>query len=57
MRKIYCPYCGKILSEYCNCEEEIERERIELIEELEESQKKSGFYAFQDLISMYRSER
>lgn len=57
MRKIYCPYCGKPLSEYCNCEEEIESERMELIEELEERQEKSGFYTFQDLIAMYRSER
>lgn len=57
MKKLYCPYCGAPLSECCNCEEEIENERIEFIEELEERQEKSGFYAFQDLIEMYRNER
>lgn len=57
MKKIYCQYCGMPLSEHCNCEEEIESERIELIEELEEYQEQSGFYAFQDLMEMYRSER
>lgn len=29
----------------------------ELIEELEERQHKSGFYAFQDMMELYRSER
>ena len=57
MKKLYCPYCGELLEENCNCEYEVEKERNEIIEELEERQEKSGFYAFQDILEMYRSER
>jgi len=37
--------------------EDMERSHQELIDELEERQHNSGFYAFQDLIEMYRNER
>lgn len=57
MKKLYCPYCGAPLDENCGCEYEAECERQELIEELEERQYQSGFYAFQDMLEMYRSER
>lgn len=57
MEKIFCPYCGKLLIENCYCEEEAAEEREYLIEEIEERQHKSGFYAFQDLMDMYRRER
>lgn len=54
-----------MLDEYGDDEEidinEIMRARYEerqaLIEEIEERQHKSGFYAQQDLIDMYRKER
>ena len=57
MKKQYCPYCGNPLENGCHCEEEAEREHEERIEELEERQHASGFYAFQDLLEMYKSER
>lgn len=57
MKKQFCPYCGLPLSEGCDCERE-EAERAEqLIDELEERQRESGFYAFQDLMEMRRRER
>lgn len=54
-----------VLSYYEDDEEidiaEIEREsclrHVELINELEERQHATGFYAFQDLMDMYRRER
>ena len=36
---------------------EIERQRMEFIEELEERQHQSGFYAFQDMMEMRRREQ
>ena len=57
MEKLYCPYCGALLSEGCDCEIEAEMERECIIEDLEERQHQSGFYAFQDLMDTYRFER
>lgn len=61
MEKRFCPYCGELLTEGCYCEIEAARfeaeEREYLLEEIEERQHQSGFYAFQDLIDMYRMER
>lgn len=61
MEKRYCPYCGEPLVKGCNCEYEALKEEYEqrerLIEDVEERQHQSGFYAFQDLIDMYKRER
>ena len=57
MTKIFCPYCGEPLVNNCNCEIEAAIEEEELRERVEERQHDSGFYAFQDLIDMYRRER
>lgn len=57
MKKEYCPYCGDLLEHGCNCEREAAEYEEERIEELEERQHQSGFYAFQDLMEMYRNER
>ena len=57
MKKLYCPYCGELLSNHCECEREAAEELERMIEEQEEYQDKSGFYAFQDLMEMYRNER
>lgn len=57
MTKIFCPYCGEPLVNNCNCEIEAAMEEEELRERVEERQHDSGFYAFQDLIDMYRKER
>ena len=57
MKKLYCPYCGELLSNNCECGREAAEERERMIEEQEEYQHNSGFYAFQELIEMYRNER
>ena len=61
LRPRFCPYCGTSLEYGYNCENrceaEAEEERERIIEELEERQHQSGFYVFQDLMEMYRSER
>ena len=57
MRKLYCPYCGELIENGCNCEAEAAESEEEFIEQLEERQHKNGFYAFQDMIEMYRNER
>lgn len=57
MKKLYCPYCGELLENGCDCEREAEEAKFELIEELEERQHQSGFYAFQDMLEMCRNER
>ena len=57
MEKKFCPYCGKPLYENCDCEYYAAQEAEALMEEIEERQHKSGFYAFQDMIEMYRYER
>ena len=57
MLKRYCPYCGGLLEDGCDCEREAAEEAQALIDELEERQHNSGFYAFQDTMEMYRRER
>ncbi len=57
MKKQYCPYCGERLEYGCDCERILAEEREMLIEELEEQQHQSGFYAFQDLMEMRDLER
>lgn len=57
MKKLYCQYCGELLEDGCNCEREIAEYEAEQIEEIEERQHQSGFYAFQDAMEMYRNER
>ena len=57
MKKIYCPYCGELLENGCDCEREAFEEHERFVEEVEERQHKSGFYAFQDMLEMYRNER
>lgn len=53
--KRFCAYCGMELTE--NCEREAAEYEEEYIEELEERQHQSGFYAFQDMIEMHRREK
>ena len=57
MRKIFYPYCGEPLTNNCDGEFEAAMEEEEMIEEIEERQHDSGFYAFQDLIDISRRER
>lgn len=55
LEPIFCPYCGTALSEGCNCAQEIEEHKKELIEELEDRQSLTAWQ--QDLIDLYRFER
>ena len=57
MEKLYCAYCGQLLDEGCNCEQELAEQAESLLESLEDRQHQSGFYAFQDLMEMRRFER
>lgn len=57
MKKKFCPYCGKPLCENCDCEYYAAQEAEAIREEVEERQHQSGFYAFQDMLEMYRYER
>lgn len=56
MEKLYCPYCGSLISDGCTCEREAAEYAEALVDELEERQHASGFYAFQDTMEMYRRE-
>lgn len=57
MEKLYCSYCGGLLEDGCECEKTAAEEQALQIEELEERQHQSGFYAFQDTMDMWRNER
>ena len=55
MEKLFCPYCGELLSEGCECERAAAEEQAALLEELED---RSLMYAWQqDVIDLYRRER
>lgn len=55
MEKLYCPYCGELLSEGCDCERVAAEEDEYIREELEERSLVNAWQ--QDLIDMYRQER
>ena len=57
MKILYCQYCGELLDDGCTCAQEADEYAASLIEELEERQHQSGFYAFQDMMDAYRFER
>jgi len=57
MKKLYCEYCGELLEDGCNCAQEAADRTQHLIEDLEERQHNSGFYAFQDEMCNFRNER
>jgi len=54
MKKRYCEYCGALLSDGCDCEKEIEQEKEELIEELENRQELA--YQEQERLEWLRNE-
>ena len=55
MMKMYCPYCGKLLEEGCECERLAYEEHESMMEEVEERQLRDAWQ--QDLIDLYRFER
>lgn len=55
MKKLYCEYCGMLLSDGCDCLKDIEDEKNDLIEELE--QRQSDIYILEDLMNSRDLER
>ena len=55
MEKLYCPYCGRSLSEGCDCEAEAAEEAARIVEDLEERQMENAWQ--EDLIFLHRMER
>ena len=53
--KRFCPYCGALLEDGCDCAREAAEYEAEMIEELEERQLRTAYQ--QDLIDLYRFER
>ena len=57
MTKQFCPYCGKPLSENCDCERYAEEEHEAFIEEYESRPDVCYGWYQQDLIDMRYRER
>lgn len=57
MKKLYCEYCGELLSDGCNCLRDIEEARLQFIEDYENDPMVQAGWAQQDLIDMRRYER
>lgn len=56
MKKLYCPYCGELISSGCDCERIIAEEYQQIIEDYEnDPEVQYGWYQ-QDLIDMRRRE-
>ena len=55
MTKMYCPYCGNLWEEGCECERLAAEDYEAMVEELEERQLRTAYQ--QDLIDLYRFER
>lgn len=53
--KRFCPYCGALLTDGCECARELAEYEEELIAELEERQLATAWQ--QDLIDLHRFER
>ena len=53
--KRFCPYCGALLEDGCDCAREAAEYEAEMIEEREERQLRTAYQ--QDLIDLYRFER
>ena len=56
MEKTFCPYCGDLLANGCNCEAEAERQRVEWLDEYNSRPDVCAGWAQQDLIDLYRRE-
>lgn len=57
MEKKFCPYCGKRLSDGCDCEAIAAEIHERFIEEYESRPDVCAGWAQQDLIDSYRRER
>jgi len=57
MKKLYCGYCGELLSDGCNCKKEAAEAEAQFIEDYENSPETQYGWAQQDLIDLRRCER
>lgn len=57
MKKLYCPYCGELLENGCECERYAAEEAAQLIEDYENDPIVQEGWRQQDIIDMYRRER
>lgn len=57
MKKLYCPYCGSLISDGCDCERIAQEEHEAFIEEYENRPDVQAGWAQQDLIDLRRRER
>ena len=55
MLKQFCPYCGRPLSEECECEQFAADEEEEMFKELEWRSMENAWQ--QDIIDLYRREK
>lgn len=57
MKKLYCEYCGQLLSDGCDCQREAEEAELQFIEDYENSPETQYGWAQQDLIDLQRREQ
>jgi len=57
MKRLYCQYCGRLLSEGCDCLREAAEAEKEFIEDYENSPETLYGWAQQDLIDLRNFER
>lgn len=57
MLKRFCPYCGELLEEGCDCAREAAEAEEEFIEEYENRPETLAGWAFEDRLEMMRRER
>lgn len=57
MKKLYCPYCGELLEDGCDCAREAAEAEAEFIEEYETRPETLAGWAFEDRMEMMRRER
>ena len=57
MKKVFCSYCGELLTNNCDCEKHATEQYERLLEEYENSPEIQEGWRQQDMIDMQRSER
>lgn len=57
MKKLYCQYCGKLLSEGCDCEQLAAAKAEQFLEDYYNRPDVHDGWHQQDIIDMYRREQ
>lgn len=57
MKKLYCPYCGELLEDGCDCAREAAEAEAEFIEEHENRPETLAGWVFDDRMEMMRREQ